>query len=136
MGYSFGERSLRRLRGIDLDLLECAERALARSRYDMTIPDLGGYRTAEEQASCYPHASKCDGYEIKSYHQSGFAVDIIPTYKGYKNTRGMNYFANLMLEEWQKMLAEGCMDTKRTMTWGGTFGSQGWDKPHFELREI
>ena len=134
--YEFGERSKKYAIGVDYDLFECAQRALAKSRYDMTIPYLGGLRTAEEQASCYPHASKCDGYEIKSYHQSGYAIDIIPVHKGYKNTRALNYFANLMLVEWQIMLVEGCMEENRTLSWGGTFGSQGWDKPHYELREI
>lgn len=135
MSYKFGSKSLRFTEGVDATLMLCAIRALAKSKYDMTIPWMGGLRTDREQNDIYKEGnSKCDGYKIKSYHQSGNAIDIIPVDKGYKNTRGMNHFANLMLKEWQQMILEGF--TTKVMTWGGTFGAQGWDKPHYEIREI
>lgn len=131
--YKWGASSISRMEGVDLMLVECAARALARSKYDMTIPWMGGIRTDREQHDIFKEGnSKCDGYNIKSYHQSGNALDVIPVDKGYKNTRAMNHFARLMLEEWQKMLRAGEVD--KVMIWGGTFGSQGWDKPHYEIR--
>lgn len=133
--FKFGAASFARMDGVNPELIECARRALAKSREDMTIPWMGGLRTDREQHDIYKEGnSKCDGYNIKSYHQSGNALDVIPVDKKYKNTRGMNQFANLMLREWQMMLREG--QAKGIMTWGGTFGSQGWDKPHYEIRDI
>lgn len=131
--YKWGAGSISRMEGVDLMLVECATRALKRSKYDMTIPWMGGIRTDREQHDIYKDGnSKCDGYNVKSYHQSGNALDIIPVDKGYKNTRAMNHFARIMMEEWQKMLRSGEVD--KVMIWGGTFGSQGWDKPHYEIR--
>lgn len=132
MSYKWGGGSARRMKDVNRDLVECATRALTKSRYDMTIPWMGGVRTDREQNDIFKEGnSKCDGYKIKSYHQTGNALDIIPVDKGYKNTRAMNYFANLMLITWQEMLIEG--SAKGLLTWGGTFGSQGWDKPHYEV---
>jgi len=133
--YKWGSGSKNRMENVNASLIECATRALAKSKYDMTIPWMGGVRTDREQNDIFKEGnSKCDGYKIKSYHQSGNALDAIPVIKGYKNTRAMNHFANIMLKEWQKMLVEG--KAKGLMTWGGTFGAQGWDKPHYEIREI
>lgn len=134
MSFNWGSRSLKRMEGVNEDLLKCATIALSKSRYDMTIPWMGGLRTAEEQNNIFKQGnSKCDGYDVKSYHQSGNALDVIPVEKGYKNTRAMNYFANLMLITWQELLSK--REVSGLMTWGGTFGSQGWDKPHYEIRK-
>ncbi len=133
--YKFGRGSLKRAEGVNPDLIECAKRALSRSKYDMTIPWMGGVRSAEDQHKIYLDGnSKCDGYENLSYHQTGNAIDVIPVGNieaAYKNTRALNYFARLMLEEWQDMLTYG--EATGIMVWGGTFGSTGWDKPHFEV---
>ena len=132
--YKFGTTSKKRMQGVDPLLLECAERALALSKFDMSIPWMGGLRTAEEQNAIFKDGnSKFDGYEKKSYHQSGKAIDIIPVGKEpYNNTRAMNHYANLMLFVWQIMIREG--KTDKIMRWGGTFGASGWDKPHYEIK--
>jgi hypothetical protein len=44
----------------------------------------------------------------------------------------MNHFANKMMEVWQEFIIKGI--STKTMTWGGTFGRDGWDKPHYEIR--
>ncbi len=132
--YKFGQRSLSRLSGVNPQLIECAKRALAKSQYDMTVPWMGGLRTEEEQNEIFKEGnSKCDGYKVKSYHQSGNAIDLIPVEKGYKNTRGLNHFARVMMSEWQSMLING--EAEGIMIWGGTFGSNSWDRPHFEVRK-
>lgn len=137
MSFHWGSRSKQRMKGVNNDLIICANRALIKSKYDMTIPWMGGVRTPEEQNAIFKEGnSKCDGFKIKSYHQSGNALDIIPVVKGYKNTRAMNHFANHMLIEWQKMIDESDTTWKSQglyMTWGGTFGAQGWDKPHYQV---
>jgi peptidoglycan L-alanyl-D-glutamate endopeptidase CwlK len=131
--YKFGNRSKERAKDVNVVLFKCAEEALRRSKYDMTIPWMGGKRTAEEQEEIFKEGnSKCDGYEKVSYHQSGQAIDVIPVDGGYSNTRAMNHFANKMMEVWQEFIIKGI--STKTMTWGGTFGRDGWDKPHYEIR--
>ena len=132
--YEFGTKSRERMRGVNPLLIECVDRALAQSKYDMTIPWMGGLRTAEDQKAIFDEGnSKCDGYDKKSYHQTGDALDVIPVGKEpYNNTRVMNHFANQMLNVWQTMIIEG--KTTKLMRWGGTFGASGWDKPHFEIK--
>lgn len=133
--FKLGSSSLRRLEGVDDELVECVKRALSKSKYDMTVAWRGGLRTAEQQREIFDREkSKCDGYEIKSYHQTGLAVDVIPIgdiAAAYKNTRTLNHFARLMMSEWQLMLMEG--SASGYMIWGGTFGRTGWDKPHYEI---
>lgn len=131
--YEWGQTSLNRMKGVNELLTICVTRALSKSKYDMFIPWMGGVRTREEQHSIFLEGnSKCDGYKIESYHQSGNALDAVPVIGKYKNLRASNHFANLMLIEWQLMIGEGL--TKMVMTWGGTFGENGWDKWHFEIK--
>lgn len=126
--------------GVNPELITCATISLAESKYDMTIPWMGGVRTPEQQNKIFQDGnSKCDGYNILSYHQKeaadngyGNALDIIPVQGGYDNRRAMNYFARLMMIIWQEMLVEGMVEG--VMVWGGTFGATGWDPPHYELR--
>ena len=50
------------------------------SPIDFGIIKNGGYRTAEEQNEIYnrkPSVTKCDGYTLKSFHQSGLAIDLV-----------------------------------------------------------
>jgi peptidoglycan L-alanyl-D-glutamate endopeptidase CwlK len=132
--YKFGNRSEQRMLGVRRDLAMCARKALIRSKYDMTIPWMGGVRTAEQQKRLFESGStKADGYDKKSYHQTGNALDIIPTGREpYKNTKVFNHFAALMFVTWQALLLEG--KASGELYWGGHFGADGWDKPHFEIR--
>ena len=51
--FQFGKRSLERMEGVNAMLIKCAKIALSKSRYDMTIPWMGGVRTAEEQNAIF-----------------------------------------------------------------------------------
>ncbi len=146
MSYAFGTRSKERMEGVYPQLIECAERTILESRYDMTIPWMGGVRTAEQQNTIFKEGnSKCDGFEKLSYHQIeasetgyGMALDIIPMGDDpYNNFRVLNYIGRLMLINWQELVfeyaLEGCTDIG-IMIWGGTFGATSWDRPHFEVR--
>ncbi len=116
--YKFGSRSLKRLEGVNPDLLKCAEMALAMSKHDMTIPGYGGLRTAEDQKTIFDKGfSKCDGYNKKSYHQTGNAIDIIPVSGGYANDKGFRHFAACMFHTWQKLLKAG--EVRGLLVWGG-----------------
>ena len=132
-GFKLGTRSLERAKGVNPLLLDCAMKALAISKYDMTVPWMGGVRTAEEQNGLFKEGnSKADGFDKISYHQTGNALDIIPVDGGYENTRGFNHFAKCMYESWQQKIYEGT--AKGILHWGGLFGKDGWDKPHWEIK--
>lgn len=120
--------------GVNALLCECARRSLAKSKYDMTIPWMGGVRTDLEQNKLFLAGnSKADGFQIESYHQSGNALDIIPMIDGHANTKAFNYFAKLMFSTWQEMIYEG--KAKGILHWGGHFGKTGWDKPHWMIKD-
>lgn len=146
--YAWGNSSLHRMKGVNPYLIECATNTISESEFDLTIPWMGGVRTSEEQNKIFKEGnSKCDGYDVLSYHQIeasdngyGNALDIRPV--GWDkmdahtlNRRG-NYIARLMLINWQELIFKYAQESKDigVMIWGGTFGASGWDKPHFEIR--
>lgn len=52
---------------------------------DFGVIKNGAYRTAEDQNKLFcksPKVTGCDGYIIKSKHQSGLAVDLVPYVNG------------------------------------------------------
>lgn len=141
MAYTFGERSNQRREGVNPLLIECSDRALSESRYDMTIPWMGGVRTAEEQNEIFKAGnSKCDGYDKLSYHQPeaspgpwSDALDVIPVGSNpYAKYRELNHFAQCMYRVWQKMIEEGRTEGY-ILEWGGLWGESGWDKPHWQI---
>lgn len=150
MSYSFGKRSIQRMEGVHPYLVECAKNTISQSIYDLTIPWMGGVRTAQEQNDIHKgihnngvSASKCDGYEVLSYHQIeasntgyGMALDIIPVGSNpYEETRKLNYIGRLMLINWQELIYKySDKEDIGVMIWGGTFGASSWDRPHFEIR--
>lgn len=145
MEFYWGDLSIARMDRVYPYLVECATLTLKNSKYDLTIPWMGGVRTAEQQNKLFQDGnSKCDGYNDLSYHQIwdgnkyGMAIDIIPVGKDpYKDTRKLNYIGNLMLINWQELIAKYMKEEGKdigVMRWGGTFGSTSWDRPHFEIR--
>jgi len=74
MSYKLSKRSRARLEGIHVVLIDIIEAAITDSPFDFGIPQMGGLRTAEDQAILYSKGvTQCDGYEKKSYHQTGRA---------------------------------------------------------------
>lgn len=129
--FRFGNRSVDRMDNVDNMLVECAIKALSKANYDMTIPWMGGVRTKEEQNKLYLKGnSKADGYNKKSYHQSGQALDIIPV-DGYGNIKAFRHFAKHMFATWQLMIYSG--EAKGLLYWGGHWSSF-LDLPHYEIR--
>lgn len=146
MTYNWGSRSKERMRGVYPYLIECANNTILQSKYDLTIPWRGGVRSAEEQNEIFKDGnSKCDGFDVLSYHQPeatpenkyGMALDIIPVGPNpYLNTRVLNYIGRLMLINWQELVFKYALDGVDigVMVWGGTFGASSWDRPHYEIR--
>lgn len=138
--YQWGQTSLNRMKGVDERIIRVLFRAIRiasrkKDGIDMSIPQFGGLRTADEQNKLFENGfSKCDGYEKKSYHQSGKAIDVIPYIKG-KNIYSMSKkdqeiaFSKVAVCMLQASALEGVK-----LEWGGNW--KGWlDRPHFEIRD-
>jgi len=143
--YKLGRTSLKRLQTADDPLPELFEKALSVSPIDFGIAR--GKATAEEQFELFKKGRKeidgnwtivdldqvvtfRDGYEKKSNHQSGKAVDVY----AYVNGRASWDKVHLSIIAGVVLATAAEMGIK--LRWGGTFGSKvfkGWDKPHFEL---
>jgi peptidoglycan LD-endopeptidase CwlK len=141
--FSWGNKSKERMEGVNPLLIECATRALAMSKHDMTIPGMGGVRTAEEQNAIFKEGnSQKDGFKKKSYHQSGNAIDIIPVQGGYTNDKAFRHFAACMFHSWQMMIFYGHDDPGMKelvpdglcLEWGGHW-SNFIDTPHWQIRK-
>ena len=134
MAFTFSKRSMNRLQQVDQRLQELMLSAIGFSPIDFGIPEFGGLRTEEEQQQLYKKGlSKCDGYKIKSYHQTGNAIDIYAYVNGKASWDKIHLaiIAGVILGEAKRM--------NLNVRWGGTFGSdtfKGWDMPHFELITI
>ncbi len=130
--YKFGKRSNERREGVNELLIECSDRALAISKWDMTIPWMGGIRTAEDQNKIFKEGnSKMDGFEKKSYHQSGNAIDIIPVQGGYANDKAFRHFAACMFHAWQTMFYMG-LAREYHLEYGGHW-QNFYDAPHWQI---
>lgn len=90
-------------------------------------------RTSEEQAIHFKNgASKCDGYKIKSKHQSGNAFDIIPSKNKWNSTNEeFNQLSNVIKKEFLNFEPAKLQGFK--IEWGGDW-KNFIDKPHWELR--
>ena len=137
--FNWGKRSLQRMKGIDERLIRVLFRAIRiaskkKDGIDLTIPQFGGLRTADQQNKLFENGfSKCDGYDKKSYHQSGRAVDVIPYIKG-KNVYNLpETEKQLMFYKVAVCMLEASNKEGVRLNWGGNWSS--WiDRPHFEIR--
>ena len=77
MKFKLSERSLFRLKDVNIKLINLTLLAIKRTPIDFGVAWMGGKRTAEEQNQLFKDGySQCDGYEKLSKHQSGDAVDL------------------------------------------------------------
>ena len=130
MSYQLSNRSLSRLKGVNPRLIAIIEDAIKTSPHDFGIPREGGRRSAEDQHVLFlKGASKCDGYEKKSYHQSGNAFDIY----GYANGKA-HWNIEILTEIAEHILEVAKVRHNINLIWGGNWKSFR-DYPHFEMRE-
>ena len=131
--YKFSRRSLEILNKINPILSDIMCEAIDVSPIDFGIPSDGGLRTPERQYELFlAEKSKCDGYKIKSNHQSGNAVDVF----AYVNGRAS--WSDVHLSIIAGVVLSVAKRKGIKLRWGGTFGSDnfnGWDMPHFEIVE-
>lgn len=128
-----------------------ANRLILVTPFDIGVLNTGGLRTAEMQHDIFiAKHSKCDGYEKKSYHQSGLAIDFVPYINGgFTWTNGFAFLsiAKKALKVWSGIVQEG-LDQDYYLHWGGYWGDKdldndnlleitdqlGWDMAHFCFR--
>jgi len=146
--FKFGSRSVKNIQTTHRILQELATRVIARSEFDFGVLDNGGRRTAEEQNEIFKSgASQCDGYNKKSYHQSGMAIDFVPYVNGkftWENKEAFLHIAKLAFEEFENIFTEDYY-----LHWGGYWHAKdldgdgileitdklGWDLPHYQLNK-
>lgn len=130
MRFSFSSKSKNIIEGVNNQLQAVMHRAIEISSIDFGVPSTGGKRTAQEQNRLFMGGkSKCDGYELLSYHQSGNAIDIY----AYVDGKASWKVEHLNVVALAVLAAASELGVK--IKWGGHFKG-GWDKPHFELIEV
>lgn len=149
--YKFSKKSLKALSGVDCRLQSLMYATLSSSPYDFGIPSTGGLRTSEEQNDLYKKGwSTKDGYNKKSYHQSGLAVDVaLYDEHGlcYKCIDKYEEIADIVISKFKELRDIGVFPFDSYIRWGGDWNRNGvrvdndpnehfLDLPHFELRNL
>ena len=127
--FKLSKASESRLIGVDARFVRVAKRALEISKVDFGIPPDGGLRTAERQNELFKKkASKADGYENKSYHQSGKALDVYAYVDGKASWKA----EHLAMVACAMLQAANELGVK--LEWGGLW-QNFVDMPHFQIAE-
>lgn len=131
MNFQLSQTSIERLNQVHPDLIRLVTESIKVSPIDFGIPQYGGLRTATEQNSLFKKGvSKADGFNKKSKHQTGRAVDV------FAFVNGKASWDNVHLAMIAGVILSKANELNIPIRWGGTFGSDdfnGWDMPHFEL---
>ena len=129
MAYKLSTRSIINRQGVNPKLIAICDEAIRLTPIDFGIPSSGGYRTAEQQYALFCDGkSKADGYDKKSYHQTGNALDFYAFVDG-KASWEEGHLAVVAATFLQAAIK---MDIK--IQWGGLW--KGFrDMPHIQLME-
>lgn len=127
INFRLSERSRANMQGVDPRLIRIAEMAIEITRVDFGIPADGGIRTAERQNELFKAGkSKLDGYNKKSEHQSGKALDFYAFVDG-KASWEKEHLAQVAAAFLQSASILGIK-----LNWGGLWKSF-LDMPHVQL---
>lgn len=137
--HKFSRNSKKNIKGIRKEIIQLAERVLAKSPHDFGVPKYGGKRSPQEQNNLFhqrPKVTQIDGFRRKSYHQSGNALDIYvyDEHGACWDCKGKyKEIADLFKAEFQLMQDEGLFECEEKLGWGGDW-IRFKDLPHFEIR--
>lgn len=149
--FLFSKKSLDVIKTVDGRLQALIHVVLAHSKYDFGVPSTGGIRTAKEQNALYKKGwSKLDGYNKKSYHQSGYAIDIaIYDEHGlcYKCKDKYEEISRLFIHHFNILKHLKVFPENSYIRWGGDWNMNDvrvdkdpnenfLDLPHFEIRNM
>ena len=127
--FTLSEKSKSNMAGIDSRLIRVVEYAITITKIDFGIPQNGGIRTAEQQNLLFKQgASKCDGYDKKSEHQNGKAVDF------YAFVNGVASWEKSHLTMVACALLQSAAHLGVKISWGGLWNNFV-DMPHIQLEE-
>ena len=127
--FKLSTTSKMRLEGVNPRLVAVINLALTISLIDFGIPADGGLRTAERQNELFKSgASKLDGYNKKSRHQSGNAFDV------FAYVDGKASWDELHLTHIATAILSAASQLGVPLKWGGHWRNFK-DMPHFELVE-
>lgn len=137
--FKFGKTSLRTLKTVDGRVQALTYAVLDNSPYDFGIPKTGGRRTASSQNALFKkNWSQLDGYNKRSYHQSGFAIDIFLLKDGkadYSCVDKYKEVAELFKTYFELLKDIGVFPNDSYIRWGGDW-KNFVDIPHFEIRNL
>lgn len=134
--FKFGESSLENRQGVKPIIIKVLDRALEITKVDFGFPEFAGLRTAEEQNKLYKEGkSQLDGYERKSYHQSGNAIDF------YAFVNGKASWQPDHLAMVAAAILQAAAEFGVKASWGGLWSTNetkngiqyGWDAGHIEF---
>lgn len=121
MTFSLSNKSLQKLQGVHIDLVNVVKRAIQLTPIDFTI--LHGMRTLEEEKN---YVSQGKSQTLDSRHLYGLAVDLGAWVDGQVNFKDKYYtpIADAMLK--------AAAELKVPLVWGGSWKTLK-DLGHFEL---
>lgn len=149
--FKFSKKSLDTLSTVDGRLQALVHAVMKHTPYDFGIPSTGGKRTASEQKELFDKGwSKLDGYNKKSFHQSGLAIDIaLYDEHGlcYKCLDKYEEMYGLFKTYFELLKDIGVFPKDSYIRWGFDWDRDNirgdkdddenfYDAPHFELRNI
>ena len=125
--YSFSQKSLDNMQGIDSRLIRLAQEAIKITKVDFGIPSTGGRRTAQQQAELYDQdLSNADGIYKMSKHQTGKALDF------YAYVDDAASWEKEHLAQVACAFLQAANKLNISIRWGGLF-KNFTDMPHIEL---
>lgn len=125
--YQYSQRSIQNMSGINMNLRRVADRAIKITKIDFGIPETGGVRTAEQQNALFNEGlSMCDGYDKRSNHQDGNALDF------YAYVDGKASWEPEHLAQVACAFLQAANELGIKIKWGGLFKSWS-DMPHIEI---
>ena len=137
--FQWGQTSIKRMDGVDPRIIRVLFRAIRimsrkKDGIDMTIPWMGGIRTADQQNKLFlDGVSKCDGFKKKSEHQSGLAIDVIPYIKGINFYEMPSIEQDFLFYKVASVILEAGALEGVKISWGGNWSS--WrDCPHYQIK--
>lgn len=150
--FRLGKNSEHNMVGVDYKIVKIIHRAIEITKTDFCILETGGYRTAPMQYNIFKQGfSKCDGYNKKSYHQTGNAIDPVPFIDGkpcWTNKQAFIDIHNAVVSAYNELKGKGEIPEDFYLHYGILWNWKdidndgiieitdrlGWDCAHIEAR--
>lgn len=135
MAFKLSKNSIENRAGVDERLIGISDLAIQLTLIDFGHGPDSGLRTAERQAELHKDGkSRADGYNHRSRHQDGKALDFYAYIDGHASWER----EHLAMVGAAFLQAAAILEIP--VTWGGLWKSgshpfYGWDMPHIELLE-